>query len=136
MRLNYFLGHIVSSEGVEVDLRKTNAVKSWPRPLSPTDISSFLRLAGYYRMFVEGFSSIASPLMTLTQKKSKFEWLESCEKIFPLLKDKLTTALVLTLPEGTEGFVVYYDASQVGLGFFLMQHGKVIAYASRKLKVQ
>jgi len=75
-------------------------VKKWPRPLSPTDIRRFLGLAGYYRRFVEGFSSIASPLMDLTQKKVKFEWSESCEKNFQLLKDKLTSASVLTLPEG------------------------------------
>ena len=77
-----FLGHIFSSVGIEVDPKKMEAVKSWPRPLSPTDILSFLGLVGYYRRFVEGFSSIASPLTALTQKKSKFEWTEACEKSF------------------------------------------------------
>ena len=52
-----------------------------------------------------------------------------------MIKDRLTSALVLTLPEGTKGFVVHYDASHVGLGCVFMQHGKVIAYASRNLKV-
>ncbi|KAH0775084.1 hypothetical protein KY290_012221 [Solanum tuberosum] len=135
LRLVAFLGHIVSSEGIEVDPRKTDAVKNWPRPLSPSDIRSFLGLAGYYWRFVEGFSYIASPLTALTKNKSKFEWSESCEKSFQLLKDKLTFAPVMTLPEGTEGFVVYCDASRVGLGCVLMQHGKVIAYSSRQLKV-
>ncbi|KAH0661557.1 hypothetical protein KY284_026488 [Solanum tuberosum] len=130
-----FLGHIISSEGIEVDPQKTDAVKKWPRPLNPSDIRSYLGLACYYWRFVEGFSSIASLLTALTQKKSKFEWSESCENSFQLLKDKLTSARILTLPEGTEGFVVYCDASRVGLGCFLMQHGKVIAYALRQLKV-
>ncbi|KAH0633374.1 hypothetical protein KY284_036160 [Solanum tuberosum] len=130
-----FLCLIVSSRGIEVDPKKIDAVKNWPRPLSPTDIRSFLGLADYYRRFVEGFSSIASPLTTLTQKKSKFEWFETCEKSFQELKNRLTTAPMLTLPEGTDGFVVYCDASRVGLGCVLMQHGKVIAYASRQLKV-
>ncbi|KAH0722292.1 hypothetical protein KY290_004974 [Solanum tuberosum] len=130
-----FLGHIVSNKGIEVDPKKTNAFKSWPRPLTPSDIRSFLGLAGYYRRFVEGFSSIASPLTTLTQKKAKFVWSEACEKNFQELKDRLTSASVLTLPEGTNGFVVYCDASRVGLGCVLMQNGKVIAYASRQLKV-
>ena len=68
LRSMSFLGHIISSEGVEVDPIKTEAVKNWPRPLTPTDIRSFLGLAGYCRRFVDGLESIASPLTTLTQK--------------------------------------------------------------------
>ena len=69
-----FLGHVISSEGGEVDLRKTKAVNNFPRPLTLTDIRSFLGLASYYRRFVDGFASILSPLTTLTQKSKKFEW--------------------------------------------------------------
>src|SRR5688572_26991763 len=130
-----FLGHVVSGEGIKVDPRKTDAVKNWPRPLSPSDIKSFLGLAGYYRRFVEGFFSIASPMTRLTQKKVKFAWTDACEKSFQILKDRLTTAPILTLPDGVEGFVVYCDASRIGLGCVLMQKGKVIAYASRQLKI-
>ena len=129
-----FLSQIVSNEGAEVNLRKTEAVKSWPTSLNPIDIRNFLGLVGYYRRLVEGFSSIASLLTTLTQKKSKFEWLEFCEKSFQLLKDRLAYAPVLTQPKGTDGFVIYCDASQVGIGCVLMQHGEVTVYASRKLK--
>ena len=50
-----FLGYVVSGEGIKVDPKKTEAVKNWPRPLSPSVINSFLGLAGYYRRFVEGF---------------------------------------------------------------------------------
>ncbi|XP_069150522.1 uncharacterized protein [Solanum lycopersicum] len=92
-----FLGHVVSDQGVKVDPRKTEAVKKWPKPLTPTDIRSFLGLAGYYRRFVEGFSSIAAPLTTLTKKKSKFEWTDTCEKSFQELKDRLTSARELNL---------------------------------------
>ena len=92
-------------------------------------------MAGYYRRFVEGLSSISSPLTKLTQKTVKFQWFESCEKIFQELKRRLTTAPILTLPECTQGFVVYCDASRVGLGCILMQNGKDIAYASRQFKV-
>ncbi|KAH0711565.1 hypothetical protein KY289_007524 [Solanum tuberosum] len=130
-----FQGHIVSGDGIKVDTRKIEAVQNWPRPTSPTEIRSFLGLAGYYRRFVEGFSTIASPLTKLTQKTVKFQWSEACEKNFQELKKRLITAPVLTLPEGTQGFVVYCDASRVGLGCVLMQNGKVIAYASRQLKV-
>ena len=67
-----FLGHVVSSEGIKVDPQKIEAVKNWPRPTTLTDIRSFLGLAGYYRRFVEIFSSLAAPLTKLTQKKVKF----------------------------------------------------------------
>ncbi|WMV32427.1 hypothetical protein MTR67_025812 [Solanum verrucosum] len=106
-----FLSHIISSKGIEVDLKKTDAVKSCPRPLTPSDNRSFLSLVGYYRRFVEGFSLIASLLTALTQKKAKFIWSKSCEKSFQELKDRLTSAPVLILPEGTDGFVVYCDVS-------------------------
>ena len=85
-----FLGHIISSEVVEVDPRKMQVVNSCPRPLSPTDIRSFLVLVGDYRRFVNGFSSNTSPLMLLTQNSFKLEWLESCERNFQLLKDRLS----------------------------------------------
>ena len=86
-------------------------------------------------MFVNGFSLITSPLNILSRKSVKFEWPEACEKIFQLLNDKLTSTMVLTLPEGTKVFVVCYGACRVGLDCVLMQHCKLIAYSSRKLKV-
>ncbi|XP_070023122.1 uncharacterized protein [Nicotiana sylvestris] len=128
------LGHVISGESVKVDFQKIEAVKNWPRPTSVSDIRSFLGLVGYYRSFLERFSSISSPLTRLTQKKVKFQWSDACEKSFEELKKRLTSAPILKLPEGTEGFVVYCDASGVCLGCVLMQHGKVIAYASRQLK--
>ncbi|WMV37363.1 hypothetical protein MTR67_030748, partial [Solanum verrucosum] len=103
-------------------LKKIEAVQNWPRPTSPIDIRSFLGLAGYYRRFVKGFSSIASLLTKLTQKTVKFQWSEACEKSFQELKKRLITTPVLTLPEDTQGFVVYCDASRVGLGCVLMQN--------------
>ena len=95
---------------------------------------SFLGLVGYYRRFVENFSRIAAPLHYLTRKGVKFEWTDRCEESFQELKQRLTSAPVLTLPSGSEGFVVFSDASHQGLGCVLMQHEKVVAYASRQLK--
>ena len=91
-------------------------------------------LAGYYRKFVEGFSKIATPLTRLIRKEEKFIWSDACQHSYDELKHRLTSAPVLTLPSGSEGFVVYYDASKQGLGSVLMQHERVIAYASRQLK--
>ena len=74
-------------------------------------------------------------MTTLTKKKEKFEWSKTCEKRFQEIKDRLTSALVLTLSRSGVGYVVYSDASRVGLGCVLMQDGKVIAYTSRLLKI-
>lgn len=82
-----FLGHIVSAEGIKVDGQKIEAVKNWPRPTTPIEVRGFLGLAGYYRRFVEGFSSIAAPLTKLTKKAAKFQWSDSCEHNFQELKN-------------------------------------------------
>ncbi|GJV61363.1 putative reverse transcriptase domain-containing protein, partial [Tanacetum coccineum] len=92
-------------------------------------------LAGYYRRFIEGFSKIAKPINKLTQKKVKFEWGDKQETAFQLLKQKLCSAPILALPEGSEDFIVYCDASIRGLGVVLMQREKVIAYASCQLNI-
>ncbi|XP_070057278.1 uncharacterized protein [Nicotiana tomentosiformis] len=113
MKLNSvaFLSHVISDEGISVDTQKTDEVKNWPRPTTPSEVHSFLGLAGYYRQFVEGFSSISAPLTKLTQKATKFQWSDACERSFQDLKNRLTSVPVLTLPEGIEGYVVYCDAS-------------------------
>lgn len=129
-----FLGHIVNGGGIHVDPAKIQAVNKWSPPKTPTEIRSFLGLAGYYRRFIQDFSKIASPLTKLTRKKVGFEWGEDQDRAFQELRSRLTQAPVLTLPEGTEDFVVYSDASYSGLGCVLMQRGKVIAYAYRQLK--
>ncbi|KAL5550510.1 hypothetical protein UlMin_000686 [Ulmus minor] len=87
----HFLGHVVSKDGVSVDPAKIEAVSKWPAPTNVTEIRSFLGLAGYYRRFVEGFSSLAAPLTTLTKKGKKYEWTEKCEESFQELKMRLTT---------------------------------------------
>jgi hypothetical protein len=95
------------------------------------DIRSFLRLAGYYRRFIENFSKIAKPMTNLLKKTNEFEWTPECEHSFQTLKHKLTTTPVLALPDIQKDFVVYCDASRQGLGCVLMQNGRFIAYASR-----
>ncbi|KAD4179016.1 hypothetical protein E3N88_27607 [Mikania micrantha] len=129
-----FLGHVINADGILVDSSKIQAVTRWSPPKTPTEIRSFLGLAGYYRRFIQDFAKIASPLTKLTRKNTKFVWGEDQDKSFNELKTKLTQAPVLTLPDGSNDFVVYSDASYLGLGCVLMQRGKVIAYASRQLK--
>ena len=134
MREIQFLGHLIGPDGIKVDPTKVEAIKSWETPKNPTDIRSFLGLAGYYRRFVKDFSKIANPLTKLTKKAEAFVWTEEQEKAFQYLKECLCKAPILALPEGNEDFVVYSDASLLGLGCVLMQRDKVIAYASKQLK--
>ncbi|WMV46107.1 hypothetical protein MTR67_039492, partial [Solanum verrucosum] len=86
--------------------------QGWPRPLTPSDIASFLGLSDYNR-----------------------RWFETCEKSFQELKSILTSTVVLILPKETYGFVVYCDTSRIWLGCVLMQNRKFISYASRHHKI-
>ncbi|GJS34396.1 reverse transcriptase domain-containing protein [Tanacetum coccineum] len=131
----HFLGHVINQGGIHVDPGKIKAVKNWEAPTSPAGVRSFLGLAGYYRRFIANFFRIAKPLTLLTQKNKKYVWGAEQEEAFQLLKSKLCDAPILSLPNGVEDFVVYCDASNQGLGCVLIQINKVIAYASRQLKI-
>ncbi|GJY51370.1 putative reverse transcriptase domain-containing protein [Tanacetum coccineum] len=113
--------HVINGNGIHVDPSKIEAVKNWKAPRTPTEVCSFLGLAGYYRRFIENFSKIAKSLTILTQKCKTFYWGEEYELAFQTLKDKLCNALVLAPLDGPKDFVVYYDASGIGLGCVLMQ---------------
>ncbi|GJY65127.1 putative reverse transcriptase domain-containing protein, partial [Tanacetum coccineum] len=130
-----FIGHVIDSVGIHVDLAKIESIKDWASPKTLTEIRQFLGHAGYYRRFIEGFSKIAKSMTKLTQKGIKFDWGEKEENAFQLIKQKLCSAPILDLPEGSKDFVVYCDASYKGLSAVLMQREKVIAYASRQLKI-
>jgi hypothetical protein len=126
-----FLSHVLSAKGVAVDSSKIEVVSKWQSPKSVTEIHSFLGLAGYYRRFIENFSKIAKPMTELLKSNMPYVCSDKCEASFQELKTRLTTTPVLTLPHASKDFVVYCDASRQGLGFVLMQGGKVVAYASR-----
>ncbi|GJX64706.1 putative reverse transcriptase domain-containing protein, partial [Tanacetum coccineum] len=125
-----FLGHVINSKGIHVDPAKIESIKDWASPKTVTEIYQFLGLAGYYRRFIEGFSTIAKSMTKLTQKKVNFDWGDKQEAAFQLLKHKLCSAPILALLEGAENFIVYCDASHKGLGVALMKNENVIAYAS------
>ncbi|KAL2240852.1 UNVERIFIED_CONTAM: Transposon Ty3-I Gag-Pol polyprotein, partial [Sesamum indicum] len=129
-----FLGRVVSKEGVEPDPAKVKAILEWEPPKNVSEIRSFLGLASYYRRCVKDFSIIAKPLTNLLKKNAPFNWNDKCAQSFEELKKRLTSAPILALPSGNGGYVVFTDASRQGLGCVLMQHGRVIAYASRQLR--
>ena len=94
-----------------MDPQKIEAMVNWKPPKNVSEVRSFLGLAGYYRNFFEGFSKIAAPLTKLTRKDVKYDWVNACQQSFEELKGRLTSALVLALPNGRDGFVIYSDAS-------------------------
>ena len=126
-----FLGHVVSASGVSIDPEKVEVVMSWERPKSVFEIHSLLGLAGYYRRFIEEFSRLAAPMTRLTRKEVKFEWNDLCERAFQELKRRLTSAPILLVLERGQRYIVYCDTLKDGLGCFLMQSGRVVAYGSR-----
>ncbi|GJZ07396.1 putative reverse transcriptase domain-containing protein [Tanacetum coccineum] len=130
-----FLGHVIDRSGVYVDPAKIEAIKNWAAPTTPTEVRQFLGLASYYQRFIEGFSLISKPLTKLTQKNKKYEWGEEEEEAFQTLKQKLCSAPILALLEGTEDFVVYCDTSLKGYGAYHPGKENVVAHTlSRKEK--
>ena len=132
-----YLGHIISSEGVQTDPAKIQTIKEWPKPINTEEVQRFLGLCTYYRRFVKDFSKIASPLYKLTQKNVEFRWNSECEAAFSLLKTELVNAPVLKYPDFTKPFILDTDASEMGIGAVLSQNidGReyVVAYGSRAL---
>jgi len=132
-----FLGHIVSREGVSTDPEKTAKVTNWPTPTSVQEVQQFLGLASYYRRFVRHFAEIAKPLHRLTERGREFVWTLECETAFATLKNRLSSAPILTFPDFSKPFLLDTDASQEGIGTVLSQiidgNEQVIAYASRAL---
>nr|GEU28919.1 reverse transcriptase domain-containing protein [Tanacetum cinerariifolium] len=119
-----FLSHVIDRNGVHVDPAKIEAIKNWVAPTMPTEVRQFIRLASYYRRFIEGFSLISKPLTKLTQKDKKYEWGKEEDEAFQTLKHILYSTSILALPKGMEDFVVYCDASLKGYGAVLMQKKK------------
>ncbi|GKD53695.1 transposon ty3-G gag-pol polyprotein [Tanacetum coccineum] len=131
-QVNY-LGHVISSDGVQVEPDKIQAVSAWPTPTNAKGVRGFLGLAGYYRKFIKGFGGIAAPLHRLVGK-APFQWDDSAHQAFQDLKKALTTAPTLGLPNWSLPFTLECDASGVGIGAVLTQNGRPLAYFSAPLK--
>ena len=132
-----YLGHRVTEEGLLPDSSLLAAIREIPTPKTPTEVCSFLGLAGYYRRYVKGFAAIAAPLHALTRKDAVFHWSEDCQAAFDCLKTLLTTSPITAFPDFSQAFRLYTDASTAGLGAILAQvrDGKerIICCASRAL---
>ncbi|EFO90955.1 hypothetical protein CRE_29046 [Caenorhabditis remanei] len=133
-----YLGFIISKSGIHPDPEKTKAIDEYPTPKTVKEVRAFIGMASFYRRFIENFSKIAAPIMTLTKKDQPFEWTNECEEAFKELKAALTKNPILVAPKLGKPFVIEVDSSGKGVGAVLFQaqddEGKdlrVIAYASR-----
>jgi hypothetical protein len=126
------LGHLVGKDDLRVDSKKIKAMEDWPHPKTLKSLRGFLGLTGYYRKFVENYRKIASPLTTLL-KKNSFTWTPATAQAFQTLKMTMFTTPVLALPDFTKTFVLECDASGKVIGIVLMQEGRPLVFASKKM---
>ncbi|CAI5476246.1 unnamed protein product [Closterium sp. Yama58-4] len=133
-----FLGHVVSASGIRTDPKKIAAVQDWVAPTSVKELQSFLGFANYYRRFVQGYASIASPLTDLLRKAVEYVWGPAQQQAFEQMKQSLTSSPTLSYPDPNRPYVVVTDASDQAIGAVLLQDQgrglQPIAYESRKLR--
>jgi hypothetical protein len=129
----HYLGHVLSEEGVAIDLDKIRSIMEWLTPKDVSDIRSFMGLAGYYRSFIKGVSKIGCPITTLQKKGTKFLCTQQCEERFQTLKHLLTHAPMLKITNLEADFLMCTNACKEGIRGVLMQEGSVICYESQNL---
>lgn len=133
-----YLGYIIGNGGITTDPEKVSAIQNWPVPKNLKQVRGFLGLAGWYRRFLQNFSTETFPITEVLSTKKKFKWTEDAQLAFERVKSLLTSAPVLTNPDFTKKFYLHCDASDVGIGAVLVQldrdgYEKPIAFMSKKL---
>ena len=129
-----FLGYIVGDGKLKADPKKTDAIVKYPPPRDVSQVRTFMGMATQFRRFVKDFAKVTTPITNVLRKVEGFHWDAEQQLAFDTIKECITTAPVLLLPDWNEPFEVIVDASKVATGAVLMQHGHPVAYESRKLQ--
>ena len=128
-----YLGHCISALGVSTEPSKVSTVQQWPVPTNLKELRGFLGLTGYYRKFIRHYGMTSRPFTALLKKGTPFQWTVATHEAFFLLKQALTEAPVLAIPNFHQPFILETDASDTGLGAVLMQDGHPLAFLSKPL---
>ncbi len=133
-----YLGYVLNSSGIQTTSDKIASILKFPTPRDVKAVRSFLGLSGFYRSFIQSYSTIARPLAILLRKEAQFTWGTEQQQAFDKLKKALTSQPVLSYPDFNKPFYLYTDASLSGLGAALMQYDdrsklQPLGYASRVL---
>ena len=133
-----YLGHILSKDGIRPDPRKVQLVTDWPIPLRTVkEVEQFLGLTNYFRKYIRGYGPVTAPISDLRKKDAEFIWTPACDEAMVYLKNALTQAPLLAVPDFSEQgkqFEVICDASGLGIGAGLFQGDKIIAFEGRKYR--
>ena len=122
-----YLGHVVSSNGIQTDPKRTAAFENWPKPVTVTDVCSFLGFTNYYRNCIPRNAQVAWPLNVLTsrensmKKKKLVDWIPECEVAFDTLKKLCSSAQILAYADYTKLCRLHTNVSTSGLGAVLYQ---------------
>ena len=126
----YFLGHILSGEGIRTEFGKVQEILRFSVPETCSEVKSFLGMASFFRKFVPHFSECAAPLFELLKKSRLFEWTDECERGFNFIKSKLHVPGILVHPQFDCLFIIHCDASGKSIGFMLKVSYKLLEYSS------
>ena len=124
-----YLGHVVTADGIKMQEGKIKSICNYPAPQNSKGVRRFLEIIDYYQPFIQNFASIAKPLTDLTKKYCVFQWTNSEQRAFDILKKRLTETNNLVYPDFTKEFYIACDTSSTGLGALLLQKAKTRARA-------
>ena len=129
-----FMGHITTKDGLRIDPEKIRAIQDLPTPTNKDELRRFLGMVNFLAKYVPNHSEEAHPLQQLLKDEVTWNWSSEQEKAFDKLKSLLVSAPCLAYYDPEKELVLQNDASDYGIGSVLLQEGRPIAYASRKLK--